>query len=154
MESLLIPASQDQGTVRRKVVLEFPRSLLNKPVIWNLSHRYDLVFNILKANVDDGRGHMVLELAGDSSQCDSGVEYLRQLGVDVQGLTETIRLDKERCTECGACLAMCPTDAFTQDPGSMEIGLNVEACIACGICARSCPTRALSLQAIVDGNGP
>jgi Pyruvate/2-oxoacid:ferredoxin oxidoreductase delta subunit len=132
--------------IRRKVVLDFPRDLLNKPIVWNLSKRYDLSFNILRANVDDGRGYLVLELEGSSSDYESGLAFLSDLGVSSQPLAERVSLDKTKCTECGACTGICPTRSFKQDSESMEVVFDRTQCIACGVCVKSCPARAISLQ--------
>ena len=46
-----------------KVVIHFPRDLVNKPIICRLVKDFDLEFNVLKAEVNpDEEGLMVLEL--------------------------------------------------------------------------------------------
>ena len=130
----------------RKVILEFPQHLLDKPVVWNLVKRHNLVFNILRASIDDGHGYLVIELQGDTVDYRSGLDYLQELGVKVESLVERISYDKEKCTDCGACLNMCPTRSFTRDMDSQVIEFNRADCIACGMCARACPSRAISLE--------
>lgn len=138
----------EDGLIRRKVVLEFPRDLLDKPVVYSLSRRYNIQFNILRASVNDGRGYLVLELEGSSSNYDSGMAFLRELGVEAELLTERISLDRAECTDCGACVGICPTNSFTQDPETMEIRFNIADCIACGMCIKACPTRAITLHVV------
>ena len=137
---------QPSELYRRKVVLEFPQHLLDKPVVCNLVNRHNLVFNILRASIDDGHGYLVIELQGELFDYRSGIEYLEGMGVKVEPLLERIRYDRGRCTDCGACLTMCPTKSFVRDADSMTINFNQGDCIACGMCARACPSRAISLE--------
>ena len=134
------------GEVTRKVILEFPSQLVDRPVVWNLSTAHGLVFNILRAKVDDGHGLLVLELRGRASDYEAGIRYLEDLGVRVELLEEKIDYNRERCTDCGACLAICPTRSFQRDSSSMEITFNQADCIACGMCVKACPARAIRLQ--------
>jgi len=136
----------------RKVVLDFPKELLDKPVIWTLSRRFDLGFNILRANIEDGRGYVVLELKGKSADYQRGIDFVANLGIRVHPLEERICIDKTRCTECGACVGICPTGSFTQDPETLEVVLNGQTCIACGACVKACPARAISLTVVSDQN--
>lgn len=48
-----------------------------------------------------------------------------------------LRLDREKCTRCGACAAVCKMGV---DPAKQP---NALECIRCGDCVRVCPTRAL-----------
>jgi energy-converting hydrogenase A subunit P len=47
------------------------------------------------------------------------------------------------CTLCGACLALCPTEAITL--GETAVKVNAEACCGCGACVEACPTGAIRL---------
>lgn len=134
------------GGVARKVILKFPSQLVDRPIVWNLSTAHGLVFNILRAKVDDGEGSLVLELRGRASDYEAGIRYLEDLGVGVELLEESITYNRERCTDCGACLAMCPTRSFQRDTSSMEITFNQTDCIACGMCVKACPARAICLE--------
>lgn len=50
-----------------------------------------------------------------------------------------MRVDKEKCTDCGACIRHCKLDV--KKVGDTE-------CIQCGECIESCPTCALSFKSI------
>ncbi|MBQ2619479.1 MAG: 4Fe-4S binding protein [Oscillospiraceae bacterium] len=49
-----------------------------------------------------------------------------------------VKLDRNRCTECGVCRAVCPMDI--RRVGDRE-------CIACGSCISKCPEAAISFRA-------
>ncbi|MBN1917687.1 MAG: 4Fe-4S binding protein [Verrucomicrobia bacterium] len=48
----------------------------------------------------------------------------------------------ERCTGCGICLDICPTEAIVVVNGTATIS---DDCIGCGVCVAECPNGALSL---------
>jgi len=62
----------------------------------------------------------------------------------------TPALDRERCVDCGACVALCPTRSFEVDPSSREISLKSPRCVSCMLCVRGCPVRAISLVPAPD----
>ncbi len=53
-------------------------------------------------------------------------------------------VDEAACTLCGACLALCPTEAITL--GETAVKVNAEACCGCGACVEVCPTGAIRLS--------
>ncbi|MBF8278496.1 MAG: NapF, partial [Candidatus Brocadiaceae bacterium] len=51
-----------------------------------------------------------------------------------------------RCTQCGACVTLCPSGAITVDHKNMRVGFNSDHCIACGVCVSGCPSRAMLIS--------
>ena len=133
--------------VSKRIVLHFPKNLVDKPIIYRLIKDYDLVFNILKASVTpDAEGLMVLELSGEQKQYDKGVRYLIDSGVRIQSLSQDVVRNEEKCTHCGACVTICPTSAFDLDPSTRQIHFHHEKCVACGVCIKACPPRAMEVH--------
>lgn len=133
--------------VSRKIVLRFPGRLVDRPIVYRLIKDHDLEFNILKASVmPDEEGLMVLELKGEKECFDAGIAYLTETGVKIQPLSQDVTRNDARCTHCGACLSICPTDAFEVDPQTLEVNFYNDRCIACGICIHACPPRAMELH--------
>ncbi len=90
--------------ITEKIVLRFSSLLVEQPIIYRLVKDYDLVVNILKAEINPHReGFVVLELSGDPEQYNRGLEYIKSLGVSVEPLSGTIVWLQERCLQCGAC---------------------------------------------------
>jgi ferredoxin-type protein NapH len=52
-----------------------------------------------------------------------------------------IRIDKEKCTECGKCIKECPT--LSLDESSYKTGRTHFTCCKCGKCIDVCPTHAI-----------
>lgn len=130
----------------RKVVLTFPRKLVDKPITYHLIKDYDLVINIMKARVTPNEeGLLVIELTGKKKNLQEGIKYLKDLGVEVQSLAQDIKWDKKKCIHCTLCVAICPTKAFSVDRKKMEISFDKSKCIACELCVKVCPYHAIEI---------
>ena len=133
--------------VSRRIVLHFPRRLVDRPIVYRLIKDYDLEFNILKASVTpEEEGLMVLELKGKQENYDKGINYLTKAGVRIQSLSQNVIRNEERCTHCGACITICPTDAFELDPVTRRTKFDNSKCVACALCIKACPPRAMELH--------
>ena len=58
----------------------------------------------------------------------------------------TLRLDREKCIGCGACLLVCPHAVLSLTHGKVDIA-DRDACMECGACAKNCPAAALYVDA-------
>jgi ferredoxin len=133
--------------INRKIVLRFPRELVDKPIICRLVKDYQLDFNILKASVTPNEeGLLVLELSGEKDKLDQAIKFLKKTGVTVQPLSQDIKRNDERCTHCGACVVICPTGALYLDEQTREVIFDNSKCIACELCIKPCPPRAMEVH--------
>ncbi len=131
----------------RRVVLRFPRHLVDKPIVYRLVKDYNLEFNILKASVTPKEeGLLALELSGESEEYEKGVQYLAAMGVEIQPLSRDIVRNEQRCTHCGACVVICPTQALALDPDTRWVNFYPDKCIACELCVLPCPPRAMEVK--------
>jgi len=132
--------------VAKRVVLHFPKRMVDEPILYRLTKDYDLEFNILKASITpEAEGLMVVELKGDQKHYDEGVQYLLDRGVRIQSLSQDVTRNEDRCTSCGACITVCPAGAFEYGR-DMLVLFNNTRCVACGLCIKACPPRAMELH--------
>jgi ferredoxin len=134
--------------VAKKIVLTFPKNVINQPIVYHLIKDHNLAFNILKANITpDQEGHLVMELDGEDKEIDAGIKYLKSQGLKVEPLSKEIKVNWNKCTQCSACVSICPTGAlYIKDRQTMEVVFDPEKCIACELCIRPCPPRAIEVH--------
>jgi ferredoxin len=129
------------------LILRFPATEVEKPIVCNLVKDYDLIFNILNAAVLPRKeGVMVLELTGTRKNFKDGVQYLKNQGVQVENASQEIKRIKKKCTHCGACTAVCPTKALYIQRPEMTVEFDQTKCSVCELCVLACPTRAIETR--------
>lgn len=132
--------------ISRRIVLHFPPRVTGQPVVFRLARDFNLKFNILKASISPGEeGLLVMELSGDQKSFDKGIRYLNEVGVKIQSLSQDVVRDEDRCTHCGACIAVCPTSAFSLEAKTRRVLFDHNKCVVCGLCVKACPPRAMRL---------
>ena len=53
-----------------------------------------------------------------------------------------VKVDKEKCTGCSACVEVCPVNAIKIESDKAAIS---DECVECGACINQCPNEAISL---------
>lgn len=133
--------------IARRIVLHFPHRLIDRPIVYKLIKDYNLVMNILKASITPNEeGLMVVELSGEKVDFERGIAYLEESGLVIDPIGRDIKRNEERCTSCGACVAICPADALVVDPVTRKVEFITEDCIACEVCVKACPTGAMEVH--------
>ena len=133
--------------ISKRIVLHFPDRIVDRPIIYRLVKDYDLEFSILKAEITPGKeGLLVMELKGEDSHYQQGLQYLRDMEVSIQPLNQDIVRNEARCSHCGMCVPLCPTDALMVDSSSRRVNFNNDACVACEYCVKICPLSAMEVH--------
>ncbi len=133
--------------VSHRIVLKFPHRFVDQPIVSRLVKDYDLELNILKADVTPREeGLMVVALKGKKKSYDGGVKYLESLGISVQPLSSDVKRNEDRCTHCGACVAVCPAGALAVNMTTRMVAFDSEKCVACELCVPACPPRAMEVH--------
>ena len=133
--------------ISKRIVLKFPHRLVDQPIVYKMVKDFDLQFNILKAYVTPNEeGLLVLGLTGKERNVEKALSFVKSLGVNVQLLSKDIKRNEEKCTHCGACVPICPTEALVIDPQTRKVNFYSDKCIACELCIKACPPRAMELH--------
>jgi len=73
--------------VVKKFKLKIPVNLINEPIIYKMVTQYDVVPNILVAHLDkESEGEVVIEIKGTPENVEKGMDYLRQLRIEITEL--------------------------------------------------------------------
>ena len=73
-----------------RVKLTFPEHLIKQPIIGRMVREFDVLPNIRRANVEETVGWIVCELGGEEEAVERAIEWLRDLGVQVDRLADMV----------------------------------------------------------------
>ena len=132
---------------KRRMVLRFPADSVNEPITYNLIKEYDVLINILNADITHGKeGNLLIEMVGDKGNVDKAVIYLGKKKVEISPVVKTILFTESACIHCGACSSVCFPGALEMDPDSRELQFLPEKCVACELCIKACPLQLFELN--------
>ncbi len=133
--------------MKKRIVLTFPSSRVEEPVTYRLIKDYDVLVNILNADITPGReGKLLLELKAPRENIDRALHYIENLDIGCSAAMKSIILKEEGCVHCGACTAVCFSDALTMERNTRELVFKPEKCIACELCIKACPLQLFELN--------
>jgi hypothetical protein len=66
-----------------RLFVSFPEELVERPMIYELVKRFDVIPNIRRANVESHSGWVILELSGAPQARKEAIAYLEGLGCAV-----------------------------------------------------------------------
>lgn len=116
-----------------------------EPVLSRVILETKALVNILKADIDQDKGVMVINVIGTVEDARRVVKAFGRYGMKLKKLAKRISLDRDRCIDCGACVGLCPVDALSMDR-KMKLKLREDKCIQCKACVVACPMKALSIE--------
>ena len=132
--------------MEKTVILRFSKKTWNTPVIYDLSRKTDLVFNILEAKVLPRQdSYAIINLEGSEEDYRKGIEYLETCNIIIEEVPDKVQRDDESCAHCGACTAVCPTNALHVEGPERKIELDRQKCVACGNCVDVCTVQCIDL---------
>ena len=135
-----------------KVVLKFPKEVVDKPITSMVVKKYNLDFNILKAYITpEEEGLLVMEIMGRKEDIRQAVDFVKAAGVSVHYLNGNIVKDEDRCVHCGACVGVCSTGALSLDSDYMVV-FDSSKCVVCGFCIKACIYRAIRMELLSPDN--
>lgn len=66
-----------------RLFISFPEELVDRPMIYEIIKKFDVVPSIRRANVEEHSGWVILEINGDQEQLDGAIAYFEGLGCTV-----------------------------------------------------------------------
>ena len=133
--------------VKKKYTLVFPPVSTTKPITYLLIKNFNIEINILKGEITAGReGRLLVELKGQEVDISQALEFLRAEDIGVISLAKQIRIEKDKCVHCGACTAVCFTEALAMERNAWTLEFEPEKCVACGLCVPACPLGIISMS--------
>ena len=133
--------------MKKRIIIRFKRKTIDKPIVYRLAKDYDLIFTILRANVSPrADSMMVLEIEGADENFQKGIEYLKDMNLDIEPIEQDINRDESRCVHCGVCTSVCAPEALYINRENMIVEFDYEKCVACEMCVKVCPVKAMNVS--------
>lgn len=131
----------------KRMVLRFPAETVNEPITYTLIKEYDVLINILNADITHGKeGNLLIEMEGDQGKVREALVYLENKQVEISPVVKTILFNEEGCIHCGACSSVCFPGALDLDLSSRKLRFTPDKCVACELCIKACPFQLFELN--------
>jgi ABC-type methionine transport system ATPase subunit len=73
-----------------RVRITFPEALIRQPIIGRMVQEFNVMPNIRRANVEETVGWVICELGGEDDDVERALEWLHDLGVQVDRLGDVV----------------------------------------------------------------
>ena len=131
-----------------KISLYFPPNQVTKPLTYHLIKDYDLQVNILNADISlDKMGKLVADITGTEWNIERGLKFIEEEGIKYKLFNKKIIWQEEGCVHCGACTAVCPSEALQINKEDFSLTYNKDKCLVCELCVKACPLGVISVHA-------
>ncbi|MCT0212001.1 4Fe-4S binding protein [Synechococcus sp. CS-1326] len=132
--------------MKHRLTIHFPSEAVHQPITYRLAVDFDVAAKILRAQISPNRsGTMVVELSGDIDELAAAEHWLEGIGLELDRAQGEIRIDRERCVDCGLCTSVCPSGALAIGLPDWRLGFDAQRCLVCEQCIPSCPFEAINL---------
>lgn len=133
--------------MKKRVILRFPAERIDEPITYNLIRNYDIVINILNADITHGReGNLLIEMSGTHDKLEEAISYLESRKIGWSPVAKNLFYREEDCIHCGACSSVCFSGALIMSKPERKLVFSPEKCIACELCIKACPLQLFELN--------
>ena len=131
--------------MKKKILLRYPAEMAEEPVFASVLLETGIPANILYSSIGARGGEILIGVDAPPEEVERMMALFRRRGVEAVEVRKAVRVDRDRCFDCGACLSLCPTQAlrFSRDY-SLEV--EEEKCVCCEACVPACPVRAITVR--------
>ena len=129
--------------MKKRIILRFKKNTIDKPIVYRLAKDFNLVYNILRANVSPrAESMMVMEVEGEEADFAKGIEYL-------SGFQHRHRAHRSRIstgTRRSASTAVSARASARPRPSTSteercEVRFDYEKCVACELVCQGLPGK-------------
>jgi ABC-type methionine transport system ATPase subunit len=64
--------------------LTYPAKMIQRPIVWELGHKFPVITNVRQASVNDQVGIVSLEVTGKREDIKAAIKWLVKIGVSVE----------------------------------------------------------------------
>jgi ABC-type methionine transport system ATPase subunit len=75
---------------RAKFYLTYPKAMVKEPLIYQMAHKFDVVFNVRSASVSEEIGIIALEIDGTPDVIEEVLSWFREQGVFVEPIEKNV----------------------------------------------------------------
>ena len=68
----------------KRLWLTYPKKMIQRPVIYELGHKFDIVTNVRQCSVTEDVGIVSLELVGERDEIKKAIKWLEVLKIKVE----------------------------------------------------------------------
>ena len=122
----------------KKYKIGFGEEQLGKPILADAILETGSKISVLRA---DANGNMLIRFPKEDEK--KVVGFFKEQGIVPKEQKDVVKHDIDLCINCGACISLCPTKAFSFDEDN-KLVYDEDKCVLCGLCIDACPRRALS----------
>ncbi len=131
---------------QKSIILNFPKTVIEQPVMSRVIKKFDVDINILQANISrEEDGYMFAIIKGEPKSIKDSLDYIASLGIQIKLPKEGVIRDEAKCTHCGACTVHCIPQALAINTDTYKVSLDIEKCINCKLCLSACSYGAVSI---------
>jgi len=117
--------------MKKRFIIRFKREAIDKPVVYRLAKESDLI--------------LVIEIEGTDDNFSKGIEYLKNMNLNMEPIEQDINRDETKCVHCGLCTGVCTPHALYINREDMKVKFDYQKCVACELCVKVCPVRAMNV---------
>ena len=101
--------------------------------------KHDISFNILKFSLVSSGATLLLDVPDDKLETITAALKENNAVINKRG---RVKIDFDKCIDCGACVYLCPMDALYLN-AQERLEFLEDKCISCLLCIDSCPRKAI-----------
>ncbi|TDA31755.1 MAG: [Fe-S]-binding protein [Hadesarchaea archaeon] len=131
--------------MKRKILLRYPAEMAEEPVFATVLLETGIPANILYSSIGARGGEILIGVDAPPEEVERMMALFRRRGVEAVEVRKAVRVDREKCFDCGACLSLCPTQAL-RFSGDCSLEVEEEKCVCCEACVPACPVRAITVR--------